>query len=111
MATNRGESVVFEGNLGHAPEEATDKRGKTYCKFSVAINSTPGGKPTWVKVNAFGNTARVCLANLDKGDKVSIQGHRQTREWEGKEYTFVTAQEVTKIAKEPQPEATEYTPF
>lgn len=86
----------IEGYVGKSPEFKTTKTGKRIAHFTVA-ESDGKDKPTiWWNVQAWEWVADQCN-NLQKGDKVLMNGRIKTREYEGKTYYDYTASIVGRV--------------
>lgn len=68
--------TIALGTLGRDAELATSKAGKTYCKFSVAVNKKKKDKEEtqWISCLLFGNYGAALASYLVKGTKVYIEG-------------------------------------
>jgi single-strand DNA-binding protein len=80
------------GNVTAAPETRTIPSGQTVCNFSVATNrswtGTDGQKQDsseFHNIVAWRKLAEICGQYLDKGRKVYVEGHLQTRSWDGQD--------------------------
>lgn len=81
--------VMIIGHLGRDPELRHTAAGKAVANFSVGVTRNwqdPQGErkeqTEWFNVVAWGGLAEVCDQHLAMGDRVYIEGHLQTREWE-----------------------------
>ncbi len=85
-------SVTLDGNLTAAPEVRETPGGMTICRLRVAHNSrrkTQEGQYVdqahFFDVTFFGNQGAWIGNNLQKGQKVMIQGRLEWREWDDKD--------------------------
>lgn len=70
------------GNLGQAAELKHTSDGKSYCRFSIAVNKTWTDKKSgekkestlWVPVSIWGRQAEYLAPKLVKGAKVFVEG-------------------------------------
>ncbi len=84
--------AMIIGNLTRDPETRTTPSGQTVSNFGVATNrvwtDASGQKQEAVEYHnivAWGRLAEICNQYLRKGRKVYIEGHLQTRSWEGQD--------------------------
>lgn len=103
--------ITLVGNLGKDPEFKEGSNWKM-ARFTVATSEGYKDKSgqwvnltEWHNVNAWGNFADFAK-NLNKGDKVFIEGKIKTTEREGKYYTSIEVsgynaqlEKVTKVEK------------
>ncbi len=84
--------VLIIGHLGRDPEMRYTPSGKAVTAFSVAVGRswvTAEGHHRdaveWFNVVAWGSLAEICKKQLSKGSRVYVEGHLQTRSWEGED--------------------------
>ena len=84
--------VMIIGTLGRDPEMRYTPSGKAVLTFSVAVShswTTAEGQHRdtvqWFNVVAWGNLAETCKKLLGNGSRVYVEGHLQTRTWEGED--------------------------
>ena len=84
--------VILVGNLGADPEVRYTGTGKAVCNLRVATTDSWGGddgarneRTEWHSVVVWGKTAENCGQYLAKGRSVYVEGHIQSREYEGRE--------------------------
>lgn len=84
--------VMLIGNLTRDPELRKTNSGQSVTSFSLATNreytSSDGQKKSiadYHNVVAWGRLAEICSQYLHKGKKIYVDGHLQTREWEGQD--------------------------
>lgn len=84
--------VMIIGQLGRDPEMRYTPSGKAVTAFSVAVQQSwvsSDGEPQdtveWFHVVAWGALAETCKKRLSRGSTVYVEGHLQTRSWEGEE--------------------------
>jgi len=77
--------VMIIGNVGKEPEMRFTPSGKPVVSFSVAVNSKYGETETteWFNIVAWNKLAETCNQYIIKGQQVYVEGHFQTRTWEG----------------------------
>ena len=96
-AQRRGRSrglnrVTIIGNLGGDPELRFTNNGIPFARFSVAVNSTVGGRDSeqrehteWFRVVTWRQLAEIANEYLRKGARVCIEGRLETHEWQDRE--------------------------
>lgn len=84
--------VMIVGCLGRDPEMRYTPSGKAVASFSVAVNHswvTAEGQEQeavdWFSVVAWAGLAERCKEHLVRGSRVFVEGHLQTRRWEGED--------------------------
>ncbi|MBC7224156.1 MAG: single-stranded DNA-binding protein [Anaerolineae bacterium] len=84
--------VMIIGQLGRDPEMRYTPSGKAVTAFSVAVQqswvSSDGESQDtveWFHVVAWGTLAETCKKRLSQGSTVYVEGHLQTRSWEGED--------------------------
>lgn len=74
--------VVLVGRLARDPELRTTNTGKSFCRFSVAVDRRfkQEGQPTadFIPVVAWGRQAEVINQYLAKGRQIALSGRIQT---------------------------------
>ena len=95
--------IILVGRLTKDPEVRTTSAGFNTVNFTVAVNrnfkNTEGNYDAdFISCVAYGNQADLVSKYLDKGSKVSVEGHIQTGSYEkdGKK-TYTTDIVVEKI--------------
>ena len=80
------------GNLTRDPEMRTTTTGQNVTSFGVATsrvwndaNGQKQEKTEFHNIVAWGKLAEICSQYLAKGRKVYVEGHLQTREWDGQD--------------------------
>jgi single-strand DNA-binding protein len=84
--------VMLIGRLTRDPESKTTPQGVTVASFSVATNrvwkdqqGNQQDKTEFHNIVAWRKLAEICAQYLKKGRQVYIEGHLQTRSWEGQD--------------------------
>jgi len=84
--------VMIIGRLTADPEARTTPQGTAVANFSVATNRVwkdqqgqQQDQTEYHNVVAWRRLAEICSQYLSKGRQVYIEGHLQTRSWEGKD--------------------------
>ncbi|MGA5823422.1 single-stranded DNA-binding protein [Kitasatospora sp. NPDC094028] len=96
------ERVKVTGRLGRNPTIRETAGGKLVAKFPLALHNDDG-TTTWRDVLAFGDRAaalkkRVEAGELVKGKEVDVVGYLHEREYQGRDGTAKTAQEIYSVA-------------
>ncbi len=106
--------VFLVGNLGHTPELKTSRKGKPFCRVSIATNDRvlgPDGdsqdKTTWHSVHIFGKQAEWVCSRLVKGSKVFVEARieksiEEGEEGEKKTQHFLKAYQLTAFTPAPR---------
>lgn len=91
----------FTGNLGKDAEVRYTPNGAALAGFSVATKSGFGDKEQtlWVDVTLWGKRGESLAPYLVKGQQVAVCGELSTREYEGKTYLQVRADQVSLVGK------------
>ena len=109
--------VMILGNVGRDPEIRYTAQGNELTTFTVAANRNyrkPDGEwgqeTEWFNIVTWGELARRMAQNLQKGDRVYVEGRLQTRSWEGPDgqrryRTEVIAERVLPQGRRQQPAA------
>lgn len=82
------------GHVGREPELRHTQSGKRVARFTLATNRKDGaGNVTtdWHTINAWEDQADAVMAGVRKGYVVGVVGKESTREYNGKQYTELTA--------------------
>ena len=85
------------GRLGQEPVMRYSADGRAWCKTSLAIFQGEDKEPIWLQIKAFAKpldaggwdeSVPVALAELKKGQKISVRGklYCDKREYNGKDY-------------------------
>jgi len=106
--------VMIIGRLTANPEARTTPQGVTVANFSVATNrvwkddqGNQQDRTEYHNIVAWRRLAEICAQYLSKGRQVYIEGHLQTRSWEGndgkKNYrTEVVADNMIMLGSRPE---------
>lgn len=89
-------SVSIAGNIGKDAEVRRTQGGTAVASFSVAVEDRQGrDKSTlWFDVSVWGKRGETLAQYLTKGSKVGVSGDLGTREYNGKTYLTVRADQV-----------------
>ena len=106
-------SLTIAGNVGKDAELRSTGNGEKVAGFSVAVNDGFGDKQRtlWFDVSIWGKRAETLAPMLTKGGKVCVSGDLSTREYEGKTYLTLRANDVTLMSVKPdQGQPSHYAP-
>jgi single-strand DNA-binding protein len=100
------------GNLGKDPEMKYLPDGKALTKFSVAVNRKRQDQEfvDWYNVTCWGDLAETTNQYLSKGSAVFVEGRLESREYEGKTYWDLIANNVIFLDRKPESEVVEDDP-
>jgi single-strand DNA-binding protein len=89
--------LTIAGNIGKDAELRSTQGGDQVAGFSVAVESREGREKTsiWFDVSIWGKRAQALAPYLIKGARVCVSGDLGTREYNGKTYLTVKADQVT----------------
>ena len=97
--------VMLVGNLTAEPRVSTiESTGKTYCRFSIAINRFTRGdekKADFIPIIAWEQLGQNCARFLGKGSKVAVVGSLQIN-------SYTDAQGVKRQSAEVRAESVEF---
>jgi single-strand DNA-binding protein len=90
-------TITIAGNIGKDAELRSTQGGDKVAGFSVAVESREGKEKTtiWFDVSIWGKRAEALAQYLTKGTRVAVSGDLGKREYEGKTYLTVKADQVT----------------
>lgn len=79
--------VFLIGRLTQDPQASTLDTGRTYCRFSIAVNRTyqsrdGENKADFINIITWENLAQNCVKYLVKGSQVAVTGSIQTGSYE-----------------------------
>lgn len=73
-------SVIITGRVGQNIELKTTGNGKYVVNFNLAVQNDD--TTNWIRCVAWEKTAEALNKYAHKGDRLTIKGRLQTREWE-----------------------------
>jgi single-strand DNA-binding protein len=106
---NHMKNITIAGTIGK--DAATRDAGKsTVTGWSVAVDDGWGDnkKTLWFDCSLWGKRGEALERHLVKGGKVTVTGDLSTREYDGKTYMTVNANDVTLQGGKPQGQADSY---
>jgi len=87
-----GIEVAFDGRLGSPPQSRTSAAGKVWKSFSLAVKNDVGTE--WINVLAFNNVAAELPPDLEKGERLYVEGKLMVNRWQKASIERVTLQVV-----------------
>ena len=90
-------SVTIAGNIGRNAETRNTQSGDSVTGFSVAVEERQGQdkRTIWFDVSIWGKRGSSLAQYLTKGTRVAVAGDLSTREYDGKTYLTIRADQVT----------------
>jgi single-stranded DNA-binding protein len=78
----KGIEAATSGTICGEIELKTSKNGTPYLSLSLAVDvGNDDGKPQWVRVACFGDTAKAIASRAKKGDRVYCEGSLTMTQW------------------------------
>ncbi|MFI8391575.1 single-stranded DNA-binding protein [Streptomyces sp. NPDC085540] len=101
-AEAEAERVKLVGRIGRTPTVRETSGGKLVAKFPLAVH-LEDGTTKWHDVLAFNDRAaalskRIEAGELVKGNEIEVVGYRHEREYQARDGTTKTAQEIYSVA-------------
>ncbi len=102
MASKDLNKVMLTGRLGADPEMRYTPGGNAVTNFRLATNRVTSSGPDgerreeteWTTIVTWSKLAQVCAEYLHKGDRVYIEGRKQSRSFDGQDGQRRTVTEV-----------------
>ena len=90
-------SITIAGNIGKDAETRTTPNGDKVTSWTVAVEDRTGKEKStiWFDCTLWGKRGDALAQYLTKGGKVAVSGELGKREYEGKTYLTVRAEQVT----------------
>ena len=90
-------TITIAGRLGKDSEFRRTQNGDPVLSFGVAVDHGYGDKKTtmWLDCSLFGKRGESLEQYLKKGSAVTVSGDFSTREYDGKTYLQIRANDVT----------------
>jgi single-strand DNA-binding protein len=86
--------VAFDGRLGSPPQSRTSAAGKAWKSFSLAVKNDVGTE--WINVSAFNKVAAELPSDLEKGERLYVEGKLKVSRWQKGGIERVTLQVVAR---------------
>lgn len=96
-------TITIAGNIGKDASVRSTQAGDKVASWSVAVEERAGQekRTVWFDVSLWGKRGESLAPYLTKGSKVAVSGDLSTREYEGKTYLTVRADQVTLMGGKP----------
>jgi single-strand DNA-binding protein len=96
-------NIVVCGNIGKSAETRTTQGGDKVTSWSVAVEERTGKEKStiWFDCSLWGKRGESLASYLTKGSKVAVSGDLGKREYEGKTYLTIRADQVTLMGSKP----------
>ncbi len=120
MASKDLNKVMLTGRLGADPEMRYTPGGNAVTNFRLATNRVTSSGPDgerreeteWTTIVTWSKLAEVCAQYLHKGDRVYIEGRKQSRSFDGQDgqrrtVTEVIASDMIMLGSRATPQASE----
>lgn len=90
-------TICIAGNIGKSAETRTTPNGDKVTSWTVAVEDRTGKEKStiWFDCTLWGKRGDALAQYLTKGGKVAVSGELGKREYEGKTYLTVRAEQVT----------------
>ena len=72
--------AAFDGRLGNAPQARTSASGKAWKSLSLAVSR--GDNIEWVSIAAFDELAAILPPDLEKGERIYVEGKLKLSRWQ-----------------------------
>jgi single-strand DNA-binding protein len=89
--------ITIAGNIGKDAEVRSTQNGDKVTGWTLAVEERGGQdkRTIWFDCTLWGKRGEALAPYLTKGGKVAVSGELSTREYEGKTYLTVRADQVT----------------
>ena len=89
--------ITISGNIGKNAETRQTQNGDSVTGWTVAVEDRQGKEKTtlWFDCTLWGKRGETLAQYLTKGSKVSVSGDLSKREYDGKTYLTIRADQVT----------------
>ena len=90
-------AITIAGRIGKDAETRQTQQGDQVTGFTVAVDEGFGDKKRtiWFDVSYWGKRGAAVAPYLTKGGNVTVSGDLSTREYEGKTYLTIRANDLT----------------
>ena len=97
-------SITIAGNVGKDAETRSTQNGDKVTSWTVAVEDRQGQekRTLWFDCTLWGKRGESLAQYITKGGKVAVSGELSTREYEGKTYLTVRAEQVTLMGSKPE---------
>jgi len=97
-------SICIAGNVGKSAETRSTQNGDKVTSWTVAVEDRQGQekRTIWFDCTLWGKRGESLAQYITKGGKVAVSGELSTREYEGKTYLTIRAEQVTLLGGKPE---------
>jgi len=97
-------SITIAGNVGKDAETRSTQNGDKVTSWTVAVEDRQGQekRTIWFDCTLWGKRGESLAQYITKGGKVAVSGELSTREYEGKTYLTIRAEQVTLMGGKPE---------
>ena len=90
-------TITIAGSIGKNAETRQTQNGDSVTGWTVAVEDRQGKEKTtlWFDCSLWGKRGETLAQYLTKGSKVSVSGDLSKREYDGKTYLTIRADQVT----------------
>ena len=78
-------SISVQGTVGRKPEVRFFENGNKVASWSIAFTDKKDGETQWFNVEAWGPLADVVAAEVDKGQRIVVEGRLKVDSWKTRE--------------------------
>lgn len=78
-------SLSLMGTVGKKPELRFFENGNKVATWSIAFSDKKGGETQWFNVEAWGPLADVAAAEIDRGQRIVVEGRLRVESWTTRE--------------------------
>jgi single-strand DNA-binding protein len=99
-------SITIAGTVGKDAETRSTQGGDKVTSWTVAVEERQGQdkRTIWFDCTLWGKRGESLAQYITKGGKVAVSGDLSTREYEGKTYLTIRAEQVTLMGGKPDSE-------
>lgn len=96
-------AITIAGNIGKSAEVRNTQEGDKVTGWTVAVEDRTGKDkpPIWFDCALWGKRGESLAQYLTKGSKVCVSGELSKREYDGKTYLTIKAEQVTLMGGKP----------
>ena len=101
--------LIICGRVGNDPTLETSEKGTDWMSINVAVNYFERGETNtyWIKCTAFGRTAQgLEKSGFGKGSLVLVSGQLKVKDFDGKTFLNMDANQVRVLLKKEQSDTT-----
>ena len=97
-------SITIAGNIGKSAETRSTQGGDKVTGWTVAVEERQGQdkRTIWFDCKLWGKRGESLAQYITKGGKIAVSGELSTREYDGKTYLTIRAEQVTLLGGKPE---------